>query len=103
MMKARISFQDRVSKKQQEVSRRLVKEQFRNEAEEHTRRILKITCIALNESAGFGKLRISRFMDAVQKISDEHVHDEVFWTHVDRRLEQIGVPFVPEDYEVLDR
>lgn len=102
-MNARISFQNKMSKKQQETVRELMQEQFRKEAEGHTRRLLKIVCIALNETEGFGKQRIGRFMDSVMKISDEHMTDIVFWTHADRRLQQMGVPFMPEDYDVVDR
>ena len=103
MMKARISLPNKVSKKQQEVAKRLVQEQFRSEAEGHTRRLLKIVCIALNETEGFGQVRLGRFLDVVTKISNEHMDDEVFWTHVDKRLEQMNMPFVPEDYSVTDR
>lgn len=103
MMKARISYQSKMSKKQQESARELMREQFRNEAEGHTRRLLKIVCIALNETEGFGKQRIGRFMDSVMKISDEHMTDEIFWRHADKRLQQMGVPFMPEDYSVTDR
>ena len=102
-MKARISLPGRVSKKQQEVAKRLVQEQFRSEAEGHTRRLLKIVCIALNETEGFGKQRLGRVLDSIIKISDEHMYDEVFWHHADKRLEQMGIPFSPEDYDLMDR
>ena len=32
----------------------------------------------------------------------ERKDDEVFWTHIDRKLEQIGLDFPKEDYEVMD-
>lgn len=102
-MKARISLPGRVSKRQQDITRELVREQFRSEAQGHTRRLLKIVCIALNETEGFGKQRLGRVLDSVIKISDEHMYDEVFWTHADKRLEQIGLPFSHEDYELMDR
>lgn len=101
-MKARISLPGRVSKKQQEVAKRLVREQFRSEAEGHTRRLLKIVCIALNETEGFGQVRLGRFLDVVTKISNEHMYDEVFWVHADRRLDQIGIPYPHEDYEKME-
>ena len=78
-------------------------EQFHKNAEEHTRRILKIACIALNESFGFGAEHCSKFLDRVTEISNKHIDDEIFWTHADKRIEQIGVPFAPEDYSVTDR
>ena len=102
-MRARISLPGKVSKKQQEVARELVKEQFRSEAEGHTRRLLKIVCIALNETEGLGKVRLGRVLDSITEISNKHMYDEIFWTHADKRIEQIGVPFAPEDYSVTDR
>lgn len=102
-MKARISLPGKVSKKQQEVAKRLVREQFRSEAQDHTRRLMKIFCIALNEAEGLGKQRLGRVLDSVIKISDEHMYDEVFWHHADKRLEQIGLPFSHEDYDLVDR
>ena len=101
-MKARISLPGKATKKQHEVARRLVKEQFRNEAEGHTRRLLKIICIALNETEGFGKQRLGRLLDVVTQISNEHMDDEVFWTHADKRVEQMGIPFAPEDYDKIE-
>ena len=102
-MNARISLPGRVSKRQHELTKELVREQFRSEAQDHTRRLMKIMCIALNESEGFGKVRLGRVLDSIIKISDEHMDDEIFWTHADKRLEQIGLPFSHEDYDLMDR
>lgn len=102
-MRARIGLPGRASRKQQEIAKELVQEQFRKEAEGHTRRLLKIVCIALNETEGFGKQRLGRFIDVVTKISEEHMWDEVFWTHADKRLNQMNIPFEPEDYDIVDR
>lgn len=101
-MNARIRLTGKVSKKQQEVARKLVKEQFRNESEGHTRRLLKIVCIALNEKFLFGADRLSRFLDEVMTISDQHLTDEAFWVHADKRLKQMNVPFSCEDYDKLE-
>lgn len=103
-MKARISLPGKVSKKQQEVARELVKEQFRNEAQGHTRRLLKIFCSTLNESEGYGKIKLGRVLDRIIKIADEHMNDEVYWYHVDKRvIDQLGIPFEREDYDIVDR
>lgn len=75
---------------------------FRRSAEEHTRRILKIACIALNEQFGFGAERCGRFIEEVTAVSTKHIDDEVFWIHADKRLEQMGLPFLPENYESLE-
>ena len=102
-MKSRIKLSDKVSKNQQKMLQNFCDEQFHKNAEEHTRRILNIACIALNESFGFGAERCSKFLDRVTEISNKHIDDEIFWTHADKRIEQIGVPFAPEDYSVTDR
>lgn len=74
-------------------------EQFTAQAKEHTRRILKIACIALSEQFGFGAERCGKFLSEVTTLSNEHQTDEVFWIHADQRIEQMGLPFEKEDYE----
>jgi hypothetical protein len=102
-MKARISLPGKLSKKQQELVEQYAKEVFRQEAEAHTRRLLKIFCLSMNEKRGHGKVRLGEDLDMIIQISNEHMYDEVFWHHADKRLEQIGIPFKPEDYDVVDR
>ncbi len=102
-MKARLSLSNRIPKKQQKILDEFVKEQFRSEGHDYTRRLLKIVCIALNETEGFGKLRLGKLLNAVTEISNEHMNDEVFWVHADKRLEQIGLPFEQEDYERMEK
>ena len=101
-MKARLSLSGKVSNSQMKVLREFCDQRFRDDAQDHTRRLLKIACIALNERYGFGVERCGRFLEEVTKISEEHMTDEVFWTHADKRLEQMGLPFVPEDYERME-
>lgn len=102
-MNARISFQNRMSKKQQEVAREAMQEQFRKEAEGHTRRMLKIFCLAMNKKRGHGRQRLGEDLEMITQIANEHMYDTIFWYHADKALEQIGVPFIPEDYEELER
>lgn len=102
-MKARISLPGRISKRQQEVLKEFCDEKFQKDSRDYTRRILKIACIALNEQFGFGVERCQRFLSEVTSISNEHMDDEVFWTHADRRIEQMGIPFEREDYSKTDK
>jgi hypothetical protein len=37
-------------------------------------------------------------------LSDKHKDDEVFWAHIDRVvIDQMGIEFEREDYELMDR
>ena len=101
-MKARLSLSGKISNSQMKVLREFCDQRFRNDAQDHTRRLLKIACIALNERYGFGVERCGGFLEEVTKISEEHMTDEVFWTHADKRLEQMGLPFLPEDYDKIE-
>lgn len=101
-MKSRIKLSDKVSKNQQKMLQAFCDEQFHKNAEEHTRRILKIACIALNESFSFGAERCSKFLDRITEISNKHIDDEVFWVHVDRRLKQMHLIFQEENYEKME-
>lgn len=91
-----------MTKKQYKEAVKVGNEAFRKAGEEHTRRILKIACIALNEKFGFGAKRCGQFLEEVTSISDKHMDDEAFWIHADKRLDQIGLPFIPEDYERME-
>ena len=61
------------------------------------RRFFKLMCVSLNDDFGFGKNRLIRLIQKISKIAAEHEHDEVYWTHVDRRIEQLGLEFSKED------
>ena len=91
-----------MTKKQYKEAVKVGNEAFRKAGEEHTRRILKIACIALNEQFGFGAKRCGQFLEEVTSISDKHMDDEAFWIHADERLGQIGLPFIHEDYERME-
>jgi hypothetical protein len=68
----------------------------------YTRRVLKLVCIALNDNFGFGKYRLSELVEAVSQTSAESNDNPVFWANVDKRIEQIGLPFEPENYKELE-
>ena len=67
-----------------------------------TRRVLKIVCVSLNEEFGHGAVRLSRLVNSVNRTTDEWHDNPCFWTMVDRRLEQIGIPFEKENYDELE-
>lgn len=102
-MKARYKASGITSKQQKEAIRNLVDEELKRQRESSTRRLLKLVCVALHEEFGFGKDRLYRLGRMVNQLTAEHEHDEIYWTHVDNALRQIGISFDPEDYEVTDR
>lgn len=103
-MNARLSLNSKFSKNQLKQMTEFVNDKLRNEQATYTRRILKIACIALNDTAGFGKQRLVDFLNKVTTLSDEHINDEIFWTHADARvIDQIGIPFQREDYERIEK
>lgn len=101
-MKARISLQNKIPKNQMKALREFCDQRFKEDAQGHTRRLFKIACIALNEKFGFGAERCSQFLDEAREVADKHIADEVFWTHADKRLQQMGLLFTPEDYDKIE-
>ncbi len=98
-MKARYN---RISKAQHQA----IHSEMRRQQEGITRRLMKLMCIALNESEGFGNKRLHRVMSVVTMLADDSQQDEIFWTHVDRRIRQLGITekeMPDEDYEVMDK
>ena len=85
-----------------EVAKQRVAEWLKKNEEDIVRRKLKVVCIALNDEFGFGGKRLARLIFAINKLSKEWDDNPVFWTQVDRRLEQMGLPFPKEDYNKLE-
>ena len=79
-----------------------VKAEFDRQGQELSRRHIKLFCVALNEEFGFGKDRLLRLIQKYGDLGAERKDDEIFWSHIDRKLEQIGLDFPKEDYEVMD-
>lgn len=97
-MKARVS----IDKKTRQRINDEVKAEFDRQGQELSRRHIKLMCVALNEHFGFGKDRLLRLVEAYGKLGEERKNDEVFWSHIDRYLERIGLDFPKENYETMD-
>lgn len=92
-----------IDKQFQERIRNEVKEEFTRQSNDMAQRVFKLFCVALHQEFGFGKYRLSRLLQAVNKLSTEREQDEIFWTHVDRIvIEYIGLDFPREDYDKMD-
>jgi hypothetical protein len=84
------------------VAKERVAEWLKKNEEHIVRRKLKIVCIALNDEFGFGAKRLAKLIFAINRISKEWDDNPCYWTMVDRRLEQMGLPFEKENYEELE-
>ena len=102
-MRARYQSSGITSKEKKEAIRNLVAKEMEKQRESSTRRLLKLVCISLHKEFGFGKDRLYRLGRMVNKLTAEHENDEVYWIHVDKALEQIGISFEPENYEVIGK
>lgn len=60
-------------------------------------------CLALHEEFGWGHERLLRLIGTINALAEEHETDEVYWTHVDRVMDQLGMAFAKEDYDIVDR
>jgi hypothetical protein len=97
-MKARIG----IDKKTKQKISQEVKAEYGRQGRELSRRHIKLFCVALNEEFGFGKKRLLRLIQRYGDLGAERKEDEIFWSHIDRYIEQIGLDFPREDYEVMD-
>ena len=102
-MKARIKASSIATNKQKELARELVREEMRKQEQGNVRRLFKLMCLSLNEECGYGKKRLGYLLARISENAALHERDEVFWTHVDQRMKQIGMEFAPEDYDEIDR
>lgn len=84
------------------LARQNVAEWLKKNEEHIVRRKLKIVCIALNDEFGFGAKRLAKLIFAINRISKEWDDNPCYWTMVDRRLKQMGLPFEKENYDELE-
>ena len=101
-MRARVKPVHAVTNKQKAAVKEYLRQEIRQQHAGTTRRIFKLFCVALHEEYGFGKGRLSNVLGKVTAVCQEKDNDPVFWTHMDRAIEQIGLDFPKEDYNALD-
>lgn len=76
-----------IDKKTHERIRAEVKTEYDRKGQELSRRHIKLMCVALNEHFGFGKDRLLKLIQAYGNLGAERKDDEIFWHHIDRKLE----------------
>ena len=79
-----------------------IKAEYDRQGQDLTRRHIKLMCVVLNNNFGFGKDRLLKLVQAYGDLASERKDDEIFWSHIDRYLERIGLDFPKEDYEIMD-
>ena len=90
-MRARISGERRLSKAEKAAIRDYI-DTYERDA---TRRLLKLVCVALHQTFGFGPQRLRRALDAANAHIDQR--DEILWYHIDKLLiDQLGLEFERE-------
>ena len=102
-MNAHIKAADRLSNARKEAINAYTAEEIKRQGADVMRRLFKLVCVSLNEQFGFGAERCSRLIAEVSSLAEKHPEDEVFWTHVDQVMKQMGMEFIPENYEEMDR
>lgn len=100
-MKAHIPVMARVSNKTKDTIREAVSHELEKEKTNMMRRFFKLAAISLNEQFGFGENRLLRFIATINTLSTKHEDDPVYWEHVDKRCDQLGLGLPHEDYEQI--
>lgn len=99
-----------ISQKEKEAIKKranaLVREQIETVTEEERARIIresmKLCCLALHEAFGFGKIRLNRLIQTINRLCEEkEAEDEVFWWKNDKVLEQAGLKLPKEKYKEM--
>ena len=87
-MKARIPAKQILTKQMQNSIKEIVSKEREKQSKELIAQILKVSLINLNRNFGFGQQRLIKFLDTVTEMLREHMHDELYWYHVDKILKE---------------
>ena len=96
-MRARIKPAAITSKAQKKAINEVLEAEMTKQYQKVMRRFFKLMCVSLSEDFGFGKERLMRIISRISTVAAEHANDEVYWTHIDRRIDQLGLEFSKED------
>lgn len=96
-MRARLKPSAVTTKQQKKAINQVLQHELERQQKMVMRRFFKIMCVSLNEDFGFGKDRLMRLISRISDVSAEHANDEIYWVHVDRRMEQLGLEFSKEE------
>lgn len=96
-MRARLKPSAIISKVQKKAVNQVLQSELERQQKLVMRRFFKIMCVSLNKDFGFGKERLMRLINRISEVSAEHENDEIYWVHVDRCIEQLGLEFSKEE------
>lgn len=102
-MTAHIKPADKLTNKQKKAINEYTAEEIKRQGADVMRRLFKLTCVSLHEQFGFGAERCTRLIADISDLAEKHSKDEIFWAHVDQVMKQMGMEFIPENYEEMDR
>ena len=89
-----------LDKEERKACQRFIIEEIQRSKNAELTRFLKVICYILNDEFGFGKGRIEKLIDCMNKFMEKNKGNEIFWDKIDERLiDKMGLPFKPEDYE----
>lgn len=83
-------------------SLKAVEEYIQDESMNMSRRLFKLVAVALNDLYGFGAERNLKLSQHVGSLIVENRDNEVFWEHVDRRCDQMGLGYPHENYDQME-
>ena len=96
-MKARILPSKKEQKYIEKVAAMAAKEKLQEQQHGFTRRFYKLICYTLNREFGFGKGRLMKIINSINRTLTEHRDDVMFWNHLDRVvIDELGVEFERE-------
>lgn len=98
-MKAHLPTSARMSNKLLEA----VREHNSRESICMSRRFYKLTALALNELFGFGTKRLLKYTARFEELCILYDTDPVYWEHVDKRCDQLGLGLPHEDYNEMEQ
>ena len=91
-MKARIPPSKKEQKYIEKVAAMAAKEKLQEQQHGFTRRFYKLICYTLNREFGFGKGRLMKIINSINRTLTEHRDDVMFWNHLDRVvIDELGV------------
>jgi hypothetical protein len=103
-MKARI--ERKLTADEKELAR-LVRQQIEDDIQKEQNkailRTVKMTCVILNDTFGFGHKRLMQFFNEITDRGKNASDNPEGWFRVDERLHQLGMNFQDEDIEERER
>ena len=96
-VKARILPSKKERKYIEKAATMVAKKKLQEQQHGFTRRFYKLICYTLNREFGFGKGRLMKIINSINRTLTEHRDDVMFWIHLDRVvIDELGVEFERE-------